>query len=144
MKASRPCDQCCLAARYRLARGVGLRVEAALEPGQLILAGPQIPNGLRIRPRLLLGAGLLSWFDHVLCPVACCFPRGASYDLVGVLTQFVASYEGTITHAAPGAIGGSIEASLCGGNLRARLRLPFDQPGRFTSAISTGILRTRK
>ena len=38
----------------------------------------------------------------------------------------VASYEGRITHAAPGPIGGSIEATICGGHLDVRLRLPHD------------------
>ena len=37
-----------------------------------------------------------------------------------------ASYEGRITHAAPGPIGGSIEATFCGGHLDVRLRLPHD------------------
>lgn len=38
----------------------------------------------------------------------------------------VASFEGRITHAAPGPIGGSIEAAFCGGHLDVRLRLPHD------------------
>ena len=36
----------------------------------------------------------------------------------------VASFEGRITHAAPGIIGGSIEASFCSGHLDVRLRVP--------------------
>lgn len=40
--------------------------------------------------------------------------------------DLVASFEGRITHAAPGQIGGSIEATLCSGNLDVRLRLPHD------------------
>lgn len=38
--------------------------------------------------------------------------------------DLVASFEGRITHAAPGTIGGSIEATLCSGNLDVRLRVP--------------------
>ena len=40
--------------------------------------------------------------------------------------DLVASFEGRITHAAPGTIGGSIEATFCGGNLDVRLRVPHD------------------
>ena len=40
--------------------------------------------------------------------------------------DLVASFEGRITHAAPGTIGGSIEATFCGGNLDVRLRIPHD------------------
>lgn len=40
--------------------------------------------------------------------------------------EMVASYEGRITHAAAGAVGGSIEASFCGGHIDVRLRLPHD------------------
>ncbi|MDM3974745.1 hypothetical protein QRB36_11255 [Mycobacterium marseillense] len=38
----------------------------------------------------------------------------------------VASFEGRITHSAPGAIGGSIEAAFCSGHLDVRLRLPHN------------------
>ncbi|QYL30064.1 hypothetical protein TM48_04626 [Mycobacterium shottsii] len=38
----------------------------------------------------------------------------------------VASYEGRITHAAPGSIGGSIEAAFCNGHLNVRFRLRHD------------------
>ena len=51
--------------------------------------------------------------------------------------DFVASYEGSITHAAPGPIGGSIEASFCDGNLRVRLRLPHDHPDAPTGGLSS-------
>ncbi|BBY28880.1 hypothetical protein MSEDJ_29760 [Mycolicibacterium sediminis] len=40
--------------------------------------------------------------------------------------EVVATFEGRITHAAPGAIGGSIEAAFCGGHLDVRLRVPHD------------------
>lgn len=38
----------------------------------------------------------------------------------------IASYEGRITHAAAGPIGGSIEAKFCGGHLGVRIRVPHD------------------
>ncbi|OBB73657.1 hypothetical protein [Mycobacterium sp. 852014-52144_SCH5372336] len=38
--------------------------------------------------------------------------------------EVVASFEGRITHSAPGTIGGSIEAAFCSGHLDVRLRLP--------------------
>lgn len=38
----------------------------------------------------------------------------------------IASFEGRITHAAPGLVGGSIEASFCSGHLDIRLRVPHD------------------
>lgn len=41
----------------------------------------------------------------------------------GTLT---ATYEARVTHAAPGPIGGSIDATLCGGHLDVRLRVPHD------------------
>ncbi len=40
--------------------------------------------------------------------------------------NLVASFEGRITHAAPGTIGGSIEATFCSGGLDVRLRVPHD------------------
>lgn len=40
--------------------------------------------------------------------------------------EIVASFEGSITHSAPGTIGGSIEAAFCSGHLDVRLRLPHD------------------
>ncbi|WP_304116024.1 hypothetical protein [Mycolicibacterium bacteremicum] len=38
-------------------------------------------------------------------------------------TEIVASFEGRITHAAPGTFGGSIEAAFCSGHLDVRLRV---------------------
>ncbi|WP_165765969.1 hypothetical protein [Mycolicibacterium wolinskyi] len=38
--------------------------------------------------------------------------------------SLVGTFEGIITHAAPGPIGGTIEADFSGGHLKARLRLP--------------------
>lgn len=43
--------------------------------------------------------------------------------------EFIASFEGRVTYAAPGAIGGSIEGDLCDGRLRLRLRLPYSPTG---------------
>lgn len=40
--------------------------------------------------------------------------------------EVVATFEGRITHSAPGTIGGSIEAAFCSGHLDVRLRLPRD------------------
>jgi hypothetical protein len=40
--------------------------------------------------------------------------------------EVVASFEGRITHAAPGTIGGSIEAAFCSDHLDVRLRVPHD------------------
>ncbi|WP_261879681.1 hypothetical protein [Mycobacterium marinum] len=40
--------------------------------------------------------------------------------------EVVATFEGRITHAALGAVGGSIEAAFCSGHLDVRLRLPHD------------------
>jgi hypothetical protein len=59
---------------------------------------------------------------------------GSRGPAVGQLLEFrafhegslTATYEGRITHAAPGPIGGSIEATFCGGHLNARLRLPHE------------------
>ncbi|MCV7384401.1 hypothetical protein [Mycolicibacter longobardus] len=48
--------------------------------------------------------------------------------------DLIASFEGRITHAAPGAIGASIEVSLCSGNLDMRVRLPFEVDSRTTTA----------
>jgi hypothetical protein len=40
--------------------------------------------------------------------------------------DLVATFEGRIVHAAPGTIGGSVEATFCSGHLHARLRVPHD------------------
>lgn len=52
----------------------------------------------------------------------------------------VATYEGRITHAAPGPIGGSVEAAFCGGHLDVRLRLPHDvSPAESPAFLQPGI-----
>ena len=48
--------------------------------------------------------------------------------------NLVASFEGRITHAAPGTIGGSIEATFCSGGLDVRLRVPHDTSAADNSA----------
>lgn len=49
-----------------------------------------------------------------------------------------ASFESTITHAAPGPLGGSIETALCDGRMRVRFRLPHQLEPVITAVSSPG------
>ncbi|WP_078312384.1 MULTISPECIES: hypothetical protein [unclassified Mycobacterium] len=70
-------------------------------------------------------------------------PSGAIGGRLGIKAfyrgTFVASYEGAITHAAPGLIGGSIEADFCDSRLQLRLRLPRVDDGADDSVITQDV-----
>jgi hypothetical protein len=53
--------------------------------------------------------------------------------------SFAASFEGTIAHAAPGSLGGSIETTLCDERIRVRFRLPNEEGPVDTSAAAPGV-----
>lgn len=73
-------------------------------------------------------------------------PRGSAVGQLLELHAFreddlLGSYEGRITHAAPGPVGGSIEATFCNGHLNARLRVPHnaDQTNESPEFMQPGI-----